>query len=143
MNSRQIRGMIAAAVIMLLAVGTVALAAGAVQVKTKDGVGSYLADGKGMTLYYFMKDKGATGGACAGPCLENWPVFHAEAIGAVAGVDAKDFGVITRADGKKQTTYRGWPLYYFVNDKAAGDTKGQGIKDIWYVVDPAKIQANQ
>ena len=142
MNNRQNIGIFMAVVIMLLAFGTVALAADAVQVRTKDGVGSYLADGQGMTLYYFMKDKGAMGGACAGPCLDNWPIFHTDAIGTPMGVDAKDFGVITRTDGKKQTTYRGWPLYHFVGDKAAGDTKGQGIKDIWYVVEPAKIQPN-
>jgi predicted lipoprotein with Yx(FWY)xxD motif len=134
--------MMASAAAVLLVLVSVALAADALQIKTKDGVGSYLADAKGMTLYYFVKDKGVMGGACAGPCLDNWPIFHTDAIGAPMGVNAKDFGVITRTDGKKQTTYRGWPLYYFANDKAAGDTKGQGIKDIWYVVDPAKIQPN-
>ena len=32
------------------------------------------------------------------------------------------------------------PLYYFANDKAAGDARGQGINRFgggWYVVDPA------
>jgi predicted lipoprotein with Yx(FWY)xxD motif len=129
-----------AAVGLVLAFGTVALAADAVQLKTKEGLGSYLADGKGMTLYFFMKDKVEKGGACAGPCLEKWPVFYMEKIAAPAGTDAKDFGVITRTDGKKQSTFRGWPLYYFAGDKTAGDTNGQGVKDVWYVVTTAKIQ---
>jgi predicted lipoprotein with Yx(FWY)xxD motif len=132
--------MIAAAAVLLLAFGTAVLAADALQLKTKAGIGSYLVDGKGMTLYVFLKDKTEKGGACAGPCLEKWPVFFVEKTGAPAGTDAKDFGVITRADGKKQTTFRGWPLYYFSGDKAAGDTNGQGVKDAWYVVTPAKIQ---
>ena len=48
-------------------------------------------------------------------------------------------GTTTRTDGAKQVTYNGHPLYYFVNDKAAGDARGQGINRFgggWYVVDP-------
>ena len=52
---------------------------------------------------------------------------------------AEDFGTITREDGKKQTTFRGYPLYYWVGDKAAGDTKGQGMGNVWHVIDPAKF----
>jgi len=140
MDTKKNIGMIAVAAVLLLAFGAAVLAADALQLKTKEGIGSYLVDGKGMTLYVFMKDKVEKGGACAGPCLEKWPVFFMEKIGAPAGTDAKDFGVITRTDGKKQTTFRGWPLYYFAGDKAAGDTNGQGVKEVWYVVTPAKIQ---
>jgi alpha-glucoside transport system substrate-binding protein len=38
-----------------------------------------------------------------------------------------------------QTTYKGWPLYYFVNDQAAGDTLGQGVNNVWFVIDPANF----
>ena len=47
-----------------------------------------------------------------------------------------DFATITREDGKQQTTYKGMPLYYFAADKAASDTKGQGVKDLWTVAAP-------
>ena len=43
---------------------------------------------------------------------------------------------ITRADGKKQTTYKGLPLYYFSKDVKPGDTTGQGFKDLWSVAKP-------
>jgi len=85
-----------------------------------------------MALYTFKKD--TTGkSACAGDCLAKWPAFTG--MGG-AGLDAKAFGTITRDDGAKQSTYKGMPLYYFAADKAAGEVKGQGMKDVWYVAAP-------
>ncbi|HIJ81770.1 MAG TPA: hypothetical protein HPP76_08690 [Desulfuromonadales bacterium] len=111
--------------------------AGGLDVKTKDGIGSYLADDKGMTLYLFKKDSpGKSACGAANGCLERWPVFSAGTPTAGAGVDAASIGEITRDDGKKQTTYKGLPLYYFFKDKAAGDTLGQGVNNVWYVVAP-------
>jgi predicted lipoprotein with Yx(FWY)xxD motif len=107
----------------------------AVNVARKDGVGSYLTDIKGMTLYYFKKDTAGTG-TCEDKCLTIWPLYFVETVAAKGGLDANNFGTITRADGKKQTTYKGMPLYYFRDDKAPGDTNGQGEKDVWYVVNP-------
>jgi len=48
--------------------------------------------------------------------------------------------VITRADGKKQTTFNGWPFYSFVGDKAAGVTNDRRATEVWHVVTPEKIQ---
>ena len=127
------RLLIFAAVALLALAG--AAAAETVQVREKEGVGKYLADGKGMTLYYFLKNKGDLN-ACAGPCLQNWPLVDAESVAAPEGTGTKDFGRMTRNDGRKQVTYKGWPLYYFTGDKAPGDTNGQGVKDIWFVIAP-------
>ncbi len=110
----------------------------AVKTATKEGLGTYLTDAKGMTLYRFAKDAAGTSNCDAG-CLEKWPIYHRDTVAPPAGVNAADFGTITRADGQKQTTFRGWPLYYFVMDKAAGDTKGQGVKEVWFVIDPSKF----
>jgi predicted lipoprotein with Yx(FWY)xxD motif len=107
----------------------------AVKVAKKDAVGSYLTDIKGMTLYNFKKDAPGKS-ACEGECLAKWPIYFVDAVAAKDGLDAKNFGTITRADGKKQTTYKGMPLYFFVGDKAPGDTNGQGVKDLWSVVNP-------
>lgn len=106
-------------------------------VKTKDGVGTYLVDDKGMTLYLFKKDtpnKSVCG--AANGCLGRWPVFFADAVDPAAGIDAAAVGVITRDDGLKQTTYKGQPLYYFFNDKDTGDVYGQGMGGVWFVVAP-------
>ena len=52
------------------------------------------------------------------------------------GVDATLLGTITRDDGSTQVTYNGWPLYYFHEDAAAGDTNGQGLGGVWFLVSP-------
>jgi len=128
--------------VVMAAVAGAVLSAGlasaeTLNVKTKDGIGSYLADEKGVTLYLFKKDSpGKSACGAAGGCLEKWPVFFAEKIEPAAGIDAAAIGVITREDGKKQTTYKGLPLYYFFKDKAAGDTLGQGVNNVWYIVAP-------
>ncbi|WHY77038.1 beta-propeller fold lactonase family protein [Neobacillus sp. WH10] len=103
------------------------------QVLKSDEVGKYLADQEGMTLYYFTKDTPGISN-CLGKCLEIWPPFYAENIKASEGFHKKDFGTITREDGQKQTTYKGYPLYYFIKDQQPGDTKGQGVNNIWYII---------
>jgi predicted lipoprotein with Yx(FWY)xxD motif len=107
----------------------------AVKTASKEGLGSYLTDAKGMTLYMFKKDT-AGHSACAGECVQKWPLYYREQVAPPAGTTLDEFGTITREDGAKQTTFRGYPLYYFIQDQAAGDTKGQGVKDVWYVIDP-------
>lgn len=127
--------------IMLFAAATMLFAnlaiADVLAVKMKEGVGNYLADEKGMTLYLFTKDA-ANKSVCgaANGCIDKWPVYYAEKIEPAEGIDAAQLGTITRDDGKKQTTYKGIPLYYFFKDKAAGDTMGQGVNSVWYVVVP-------
>jgi predicted lipoprotein with Yx(FWY)xxD motif len=127
---------ILAAVILAFLAGGIALADHhAVNVAKKDGIGSYLTDIKGMTLYYFKKDTPGKS-ACDDKCIVKWPVYFVDMVAAKDGLDAKNFGAITRPDGKKQTTYKGMPLYFFADDKAPGDTNGQGVKNVWYVVTP-------
>lgn len=123
------------AVVGSLVFATLASAA-AVEIRSKEGLGDYLTDEKGMTLYIFKKD--AIGkSVCAGPCVEKWPLFYsAEAVTVPEGLKADDFGVLTREDGTMQTTYKGLPLYYFFKDVKAGDTAGQGFNNAWYVVAP-------
>ncbi|UOB18120.1 hypothetical protein [Abyssalbus ytuae] len=97
--------------------------------------GNILTDAKGNSLYFFSRDhKGES--ACTDGCLDIWPVFYTDVVTLDAGFEASDFGEITRGDGSKQTTYKGWPLYYFENDNSPGDTNGDKVNDIWYVAKP-------
>ena len=106
-----------------------------VKVAKKGGVGRYLTDFKGMTLYVYTKDSEGKS-ACLGECLVKWPIYYQEKVAARSGLNARSFGNFTRIDGKKQTTYKGMPLYYSSEDKVAGDTNGQGIEDTWFIVAP-------
>lgn len=106
-----------------------------IKIQEKAGVGKYLTDTEGKTLYWFKRDAPGKS-ACSGPCVERWPLYYREKVAPPSGIKGSDFGTITRADGKKQTTFRGYPLYYWVNDKKAGDTTGHGVNDVWYVTNP-------
>jgi len=110
----------------------------AIKTASKDGIGNYLTDAEGKTLYWFKKDS-ENKSVCSGGCLEKWPIYYRKSVAVSPGIDSKDFGTIARVDGQKQTTFRGYPLYYFVNDKAAGETTGQKVKDVWFVIDPANF----
>jgi hypothetical protein len=76
-------------------------------------------------------------------CLEKWPIYYREAVAAPKDITAGDFGTITREDGKMQTTFRGYPLYYWVNDKQAGETNGQGVNNVWFVINPKDFPPKQ
>lgn len=97
--------------------------------------GSILTDVDGRTLYFFSLDsKGDSN--CTEGCLSVWPVFHVSSLTLDEGLDSDDFGTITRTDGAMQTTYKGWPLYYYADDDGEGDVNGDGFSDIWYVAKP-------
>ena len=114
-----------------------------VQLSTSATLGNHITDVDGNSLYYFSNDfNGANN--CSGGCAAVWPVYYAgdnlaqAALGT--GLDIKDFSSITTTDGKKQTTYKGWPLYYYAPNvggtnvrEAAGETKGDGVGNIWFV----------
>jgi predicted lipoprotein with Yx(FWY)xxD motif len=106
-----------------------------VKVAEKAEIGQYLTDGTGMTLYRFANDEAGVS-TCTGECLVKWPPFYVDPDAVIEGIDAGDFGVITRDDGSEQTTYKGMPLYYFFGDTNPGDTKGHGVKDVWFAVSP-------
>ena len=90
-------------------------------------LGPILVDGNGRTLYLFEKDTSTTS-TCAGDCATFWPPLIT--VGkpvAEDGALASELGTIKRVDGKAEVSYHGHPLYYYVGDKKAGDTTGQGL----------------
>jgi predicted lipoprotein with Yx(FWY)xxD motif len=101
--------------------------------------GPVLASSRGLTLYYYSADKRHSGkSACTGTCATAWPPLAAP-VKAPAGVRLPGrLGKITRSNGVKQVTLNGYPLYFYVGDKAPGQVKGNGIGRAWHVI---KIKA--
>jgi len=113
---------------------------GETEVESEDSaLGTILVDSTGNTLYVFLQDTGDTS-TCSGDCAATWPALIAEGevkAGGGGDVDASLLGTSARDDGTMQVTYNGHPLYFFSGDQAPGDTNGQGIGDVWFVVSPA------
>ncbi|SNR47878.1 hypothetical protein [Flavobacterium sp. ov086] len=123
-----------------------------VNLSTSATLGTYLSDKSGRSLYVFATD--ANGQAsCTGGCEALWPAFVVDNLTADklgAGLTFSDFGTITTTSGKKQVTYKGWPLYYYApvsgSDaygnggkntlEAAGKTTGDGVGGIWFIAKP-------
>jgi predicted lipoprotein with Yx(FWY)xxD motif len=105
------------------------------QLKTDSHFGSILADGNGNTLYFFSLDADGKS-ACTAGCLAIWPVSYNAGTTFGAGLTASDFSSITRSDGSKQSTYKGWPLYTYAGDASAGAVNGDGIEGVWFVAKP-------
>ncbi|MCS4227097.1 hypothetical protein [Sphingobacterium sp. BIGb0165] len=97
--------------------------------------GTILTDANGKTLYFFSNDtKGMS--ACTGNCLSTWPVYHNNETSSDMKIDKSLLGEITRTDGSKQSTYKGWPLYYYAGDSQSDPVKGDAVNKIWYVAKP-------
>lgn len=105
---------------------------GNLKLVTDAKLGKVLADSQGNILYLYTPDKqGAS--TCYDKCAAAWPITG-KADGVDAGLDAKLLGTTTRTDGSTQATWGGWPLYYYVKDKAPGDLQGQAVGNVWYVL---------
>jgi predicted lipoprotein with Yx(FWY)xxD motif len=109
-----------------------------VNISSKPNLGNFLVDSNGMTLYYFTKDF-INKSTAVGPVFAAWPLFNPVGFVVPPTLNAADFSIITRDDGQKVATYNGWPLYYYAKDQASGDTQGQGVGGVWFVIDPAKF----
>ena len=111
-------------------------AAGATVATADNPLGTILVDAEGKTLYVFVPDN-AGDSTCYDDCATAWPPLLTEGDPAPGeGLTAGDFATTERTDGTTQVTFKGWPLYYFAADAAAGETKGQGLNDKWWVVGP-------
>jgi predicted lipoprotein with Yx(FWY)xxD motif len=112
---------------------------GAMRTASAPSVGRYLTDANGRSLYAFASDQ-KTVSTCADACAVAWPPFAASSPASTdTSVTAALVGTINRSDGRSQTTYNGWPVYSYEDDKKPGDIKGQGKEEFggfWYLLSP-------
>lgn len=116
-------------------------AAKGIVVKTAKGAsGTYLVGPNGRALYLWVADTGGKS-SCSGACAGAWPPLVTKGSPTAGpGVTASDLGTTMRSDGTEEVTYKGHPLYYFVADKSAGSTSGQGSDSFgakWWLVAPS------
>lgn len=103
-------------------------------------LGTFLVGETGRTLYLFTRDEPGVSN-CYDQCAANWPplvVGEDEEPTILPGLGGT-LGVIERTDGLRQVTYNDMPLYYWVNDKAAGDATGQNVNGVWFVIKPPTV----
>lgn len=102
--------------------------------------GRILFDGRGFVLYGFTADRKRRS-VCAGACAAAWPPYVVTgAPRAGRGVKKSLLGTLRRADGKRQVTYAGRPLYYYVSDRRPGQILCQDVFEFggdWLVVRPS------
>jgi predicted lipoprotein with Yx(FWY)xxD motif len=99
--------------------------------------GPVLFDGGNRALYLFTRDpKRQT--RCYGACAEAWPPFYAKGRPrAGRGVKRGLLGTIERRDGRRQVTYKGQALYFYVDDPE-GEVLCNDVFEFggtWYAVD--------
>jgi len=105
-------------------------------------LGRILVDSHGKTLYLWAHDKGAKS-TCYGQCAAYWPpLTTAGKPIARWGARSALLGTTRRADGRMQVTYNRHPLYYFVGDKRAGQTAGEGLTGFGGRWDPLSATGN-
>jgi predicted lipoprotein with Yx(FWY)xxD motif len=123
----------AAAALVSLALLSTALAGtnsqGARVSVASSSLGKIIVDSRGRTLYLFEKDTRGHS-ACSGTCAMYWPplITRGKPI-AGHGLKKSLLGTIRRANGARQVTYAGHPLYRYVLDTKPGETNGEGLQD--------------
>jgi predicted lipoprotein with Yx(FWY)xxD motif len=102
--------------------------------------GRILFDSRGFVLYAFTRDPKGGASRCYGACATAWPVYYAKnALRAGKGVQQKLIRTTRRRNGRRQVTYAGRPLYYYVGDRRPGEIRCQNVVEFggtWLVVRP-------
>jgi predicted lipoprotein with Yx(FWY)xxD motif len=109
-----------------------------INVSESTAFGPILVDDEGLSLYLFTNDtQNGESSNCNDDCAAEWPPLLTQGSPVAGdGVDSTLLGTVTREDGSMQVTYNGWPLYYFHRDTTLGDTNGQGMEGVWFLVTP-------
>ena len=104
-----------------------------VMIVQKSAIGYVLAEANHQVVYTYSKDKKNGKPTCTGACAETWIPATGTPEAGPADVFSGQFGLVTRANGTKQITYNGLPLY-LLKGAAGLATTGNGQGGVWHVV---------
>ena len=108
-----------------------------VLVVQKSALGYVLAEANGQVLYTYAKDtKGGTP-TCTGSCATIWLPLTGNPVASSASQGLGTLGTVSDANGAKQVTYNGLPLYTYKGAKPLA-TKGNGVGGVWHVIKLSK-----
>lgn len=102
-------------------------------------LGTVLTDAHGLTLYYFLPEKGGVASACSATCLKAWPPVVASGSPTSSSGVTGSLGVVSitfNGASVNQVTYNGWPLHTFSGDSASGQVNGQNVENTWFAAEP-------
>lgn len=91
--------------------------------------GPLLAAPGGHTLYISTRDPQGVS-RCTDGCTRLWSPF----LLASSEQPRPPFGAVARADGTRQWSHDGRPLYLWGGDTDAGDVTGDGVDGTWYAI---------
>jgi predicted lipoprotein with Yx(FWY)xxD motif len=100
--------------------------------------GSMLFDARRQAIYVFQRDRRDLS-RCYGECARAWPpVYTKGRPRAGRGVRQSLLSTTRRRDGRRQVTYAGRPLYFYVNE-GPGEVRCHNVNlngGLWWVVGP-------
>ena len=99
----------------------------------KTAIGYVLAEANGKVVYTYGKDAKGGSPACTGSCAAVWPPVTGKPLASTADTLAGTLGTVSDANGAKQITYNGLPLYTFKGAKAFV-ASGNGVGGEWHVI---------
>ena len=98
-------------------------------------MGGVVTDATGWVLYRFDKDSTSPSESnCSGDCAKVWPPVLADQTLELSGIGTAKVSTIERADGGRQVTIGGWPVYRYIGDTEPGSWKGQNVAATWFAV---------
>lgn len=101
--------------------------------------GRILVDGRGHALYLFTYDR-VRGSRCFGDCARAWPPYYTRAAPRARGHARASLAGSIRRGKRRQVTYDGHPVYFYVGDRAPGLILCQAVTEFggeWFVVAPS------
>jgi predicted lipoprotein with Yx(FWY)xxD motif len=96
-------------------------------------LGWVLAEASGLVVYTYGGDSKGGTPTCTGTCAALWSAVTGLPQAGPADTLPGPLGTVAMANGGKQITYNGYPLYTLKGARALS-TKGDGMEGKWHVI---------